>query len=102
MPTAVTEMLTAPIPPDPPRKRWTRAECSTLEAAGMFDQQPVELIEGELLLKTGRAALMSTLPLSCSAGLRPVLGAVLSMCTRQLTLLPKTIRQTSPSRMRLY
>jgi hypothetical protein len=47
-------MLTPPIPADPPRKRWTRAECSTLEAAGLFDLQPVELIEGELLLKTGK------------------------------------------------
>jgi Uma2 family endonuclease len=54
VPTAVTEVLTQPIPPDPPRKRWTRAECSTLEAAGVFDQQPVELIEGELISKIGK------------------------------------------------
>ncbi len=54
MPTVVTETLTQPIPPDPPRKRWTRAECSTLEAAGLFDQQPVELIDGELINKMGK------------------------------------------------
>ena len=54
MPTAVTEALTQAPPPDPPRKRWTRAECSTLEAAGVFDQQPVELIDGELISKMGK------------------------------------------------
>lgn len=54
MPTAVTEVLTQAPPPEPPRKRWTRAECSTLEAAGVFDQQPVELIEGELISKMGK------------------------------------------------
>jgi Uma2 family endonuclease len=36
---------------NPPRKRWTRAECEKLEAAGIFDQQRVELIEGELIDK---------------------------------------------------
>ena len=54
MPTAVTEVLTPPIPPDPPRKRWTRAECSTLEELGMFSQQSLELIEGELISKMGK------------------------------------------------
>lgn len=54
MPTAVTQVLTQAPPPDPPRKRWTRAECSTLEATGVFDQQPVELIEGELISKMGK------------------------------------------------
>jgi hypothetical protein len=36
---------------NPPRKRWTRAECETLESAGIFDQQHVELVEGELIDK---------------------------------------------------
>ncbi len=36
---------------NPPRKRWTRDECDRLEALGMFDQQRVELIEGELIDK---------------------------------------------------
>jgi len=39
---------------NPPRKRWTRAECDRLEAAGIFDQQRVELIEGELIDKMGK------------------------------------------------
>jgi len=38
----------------PPRKRWTRAECERLEAAGIFDQQRVELIEGELIVKMSK------------------------------------------------
>lgn len=39
---------------NPPRKRWTGAECELLEAAGIFDQQPVELVEGELIDKIGK------------------------------------------------
>ncbi len=39
---------------NPPRKRWTRAECDRLEAAGIFDQQRVELIEGELIVKMSK------------------------------------------------
>ncbi len=37
---------------NPPRKRWTRAECERLEALGIFEQQRVELIEGELIDKS--------------------------------------------------
>ena len=43
-----------PPPPVPPRKRWTRTELKPLEASGLFDQERVELIEGELLTKLGR------------------------------------------------
>jgi Uma2 family endonuclease len=46
MPTAFTE-----IPSPPPRKRWTRAECADLEAAGLWDLQKLELVEGELICK---------------------------------------------------
>jgi Uma2 family endonuclease len=38
---------------NPPRKRWTRAECERVEAAGI-DLQQVELIEGELIDKMGK------------------------------------------------
>ncbi len=39
---------------NPPRKRWTRVECDRAEAAGIFDQQRVELIEGELIVKMSK------------------------------------------------
>lgn len=39
----------------PPRKRWTRAECEKLEAVGTFEQEHLELIEGELIDKIGKA-----------------------------------------------
>jgi Uma2 family endonuclease len=54
MPTVLTEAPVRPIPPDPPRKRWTRAECATLEASGLLDQQKLELVEGELISKMGK------------------------------------------------
>jgi Uma2 family endonuclease len=39
---------------NPPGKRWTRVECNRLEALGVFDQQRVELIEGELIVKMSK------------------------------------------------
>jgi len=39
---------------DPPRKRWTRSECAVIEAAGLFEQERVELIDGELISKMGK------------------------------------------------
>src|SRR2546427_1819620 len=54
MPTVLTEVPSRPVPPDSPRKRWTRAECATLEASGLLDQQRLELIEGDLISKMGK------------------------------------------------
>ena len=51
MSTTFTER---PVPLDPPRKLWTRAECDALEAAGLLDGQHLELIEGELINKMGK------------------------------------------------
>ena len=54
MPTVLNEAPLRPIPPDPPRKRWTRAECVVLEASGLLDQQKLELVEGELISKMSK------------------------------------------------
>jgi Uma2 family endonuclease len=54
MPVALTEPLAPPAPLIPPRKRWTRAECAALEASGIWDQQNLELIDGELIDKMGK------------------------------------------------
>lgn len=54
MPTTLTEMPALVAPPDPPRKRWTRAECAALEASGLLDQENLELVEGELISKMGK------------------------------------------------
>jgi Uma2 family endonuclease len=51
MPTAVTERPYRPVPANVPRKRWTRAECAAFEATGLWNQQHLELIEGELIDK---------------------------------------------------
>lgn len=49
MPTIVTEIPYRPVPVDPPRKRWTRGECAALQATGLWDLKPLELVEGELI-----------------------------------------------------
>jgi Uma2 family endonuclease len=51
MPTAVTEL---PARVDPRRKRWTRAECEALASSGLLDYHHLELIEGELIDKSGK------------------------------------------------
>ena len=54
MPTVITDRPYRPVPVDPPRKRWTRAECAALEASGLWEQQRLELAQGELISKTGK------------------------------------------------
>ena len=54
MPTIVTETLRPAPPAEPPRKRWTRQECVALETSGIWAQQHLELIEGELISKMGK------------------------------------------------
>ena len=48
---AVSERL---VPGYPPRKRWTRAECQMLESTGLWEQQHLELIEGDLIDRMGK------------------------------------------------
>jgi Uma2 family endonuclease len=57
MPIALTEIPAPVAPPDPPRKRWTRAECAALEASGFLDYESLELVEGELISKMGKKRL---------------------------------------------
>jgi Uma2 family endonuclease len=40
--------------PVPPRKRWTREQCAMLEATGVFEQEKLELVDGELISKMGK------------------------------------------------
>lgn len=54
MPVALIEPLEPPAPLIPRRKRWTRAECELLETSGMWEQQKLELIDGELISKMGQ------------------------------------------------
>ena len=54
MPTSVTAPPPAALPFDPPRKRWTRAQCEQLDQAGLLEQQSFELVEGELINKMGK------------------------------------------------
>jgi Uma2 family endonuclease len=54
MPIALTEKPSRPVPQDPPRKRWTRAECEALEASGLLDYDHLELVEGDLISRMGK------------------------------------------------
>ena len=54
MPTIVAESPSRVDSFDIPRKVWTRAECAAFEATGLWDQQKLELIEGELIDKMSK------------------------------------------------
>ena len=54
MPTLLTPVPVETAQLFPRRKRWTRAECATLESAGLFDQRHYELVEGELIDRMGK------------------------------------------------
>jgi Uma2 family endonuclease len=41
-------------PGNPPRKRWTRAECRVLDSIGLWESERLELIEGDLIDKMGK------------------------------------------------
>jgi hypothetical protein len=53
-PQSLLKDHTVQSPVDAPRKRWTRAECATLEASGLWDQQRLELVHGELISVLGK------------------------------------------------
>jgi len=54
MPTAITEAPYHVAAAEPPRKRWTRAECEVLETTGLLNDQKLELVDGELINKMGK------------------------------------------------
>ena len=54
MPTLLTEANYPAVPLDPPRKRWTRAECRELQSSGVLAGQRLELVEGELVNRMGK------------------------------------------------
>jgi Uma2 family endonuclease len=51
MPTVLAEL---PARSDPPRKQWTRAECTALASSGILNLEKLELVEGELLKKVSK------------------------------------------------
>lgn len=55
MPVALTITPEPPTPLIPRRKRWTRDECEILESSGIWEQQKLELIDGELITKMGQS-----------------------------------------------
>ena len=54
MSIAVTETPSQAVVQNPPRKRWTRSECEVIEATGLFEQERVELIDGEIISRMGK------------------------------------------------
>jgi Uma2 family endonuclease len=54
MPALFSNAPEFPPPLNPPRKRWTREQCAALEAAGLFEKERLELIDGELINKMGK------------------------------------------------
>jgi len=72
-----TLQIEAPDPPavlEPPRKRWTRAECEMLESSGLLDHERFELVEGELISKMAKKRPHSNALLSVFVWLQEAFG----------------------------
>lgn len=54
MPTIVTEVPYRPVPSEPRRVRWTRPDYEALQSTSVFRGRDYELVEGELIDKTGK------------------------------------------------
>ena len=54
MPTVLTEAPVLLSPLQPPRKKWTRTECEFLDTLDFWNQQKLELVEGELINKMAK------------------------------------------------
>ena len=81
---------------NPPRKRWTRTEYERVEAAGIFDQQRVELIEGELfdkLAKTRREIVASSMVIGW---LIPAFGTYRSSYAAPIDVAPEDNTRNAP------
>ena len=74
MPTAVIEQLPRPEPLQPPRRRWTRQEVALLETTGLGNDQPFELIGGELIAKMPKKRPHTNLLIVVQAWLVDVFG----------------------------
>jgi Uma2 family endonuclease len=75
MPTLQIEIPDLPTAPEPPRKRWTRAECETLVSHGLLDYERLELVEGELISRMGKKRPHSNAARSLFLWLLEVFGA---------------------------
>jgi Uma2 family endonuclease len=53
MPVAFDEIIAA-TPDQPPRRRWTRAECELMASMGLLNGERLELIDGELIRKMAK------------------------------------------------
>lgn len=58
----------------PKRKRWTRAECKALESTGLWNNEKLELIEGDLISKMSKNRPHVTVMMSVMEWLAAVFG----------------------------
>ncbi len=54
MPVEALAPSEIPAPLFPPRKRWTRADCVSLEESGLWERERLELIGGELISRMSK------------------------------------------------
>ncbi len=79
VPAALAPDVEIAIPPRspvvyPPRKRWTRAECQSLESTGLWNRDRFELIDGELITKMPKNRPQALVVMLVAEWLRSVFG----------------------------
>ena len=96
MPTVVTETLSSPESPQPPRKRWTRAECALLESLDLPDLRRLELIEGELIDRMGKKPPHSNVLMALLMWLADVFGRQQVVQERPIDVAPQDFPTSEP------
>jgi len=82
--------------PGPRRKLWTRAECEQLQATGLWDQQRLELIEGELIDKMGKNGPHTASLAAIALWLRRVFGDLFVLTEAPIDVAPEDNPASEP------
>ncbi|HXP84642.1 MAG TPA: Uma2 family endonuclease [Bryobacteraceae bacterium] len=96
MPTVVTETLSSPESPQPPRKRWTRAECALLGWLESPDLRHIELIEGELINRMGKKPPHTNVLMAVMIWLQDAFGREYVVPERPIDVAPQDVPTSEP------
>jgi hypothetical protein len=96
MPTLQMEAPERQPDPEPPRRRWTRAECAMLESCGVLDQERLELIEGELISRMGKKRPHANASRSIFIWLQEIFGVRFVLEEEPVDVATSDIRSTNP------
>jgi Uma2 family endonuclease len=91
-----TLLTPVPVAQGPRRKLWTRAECEELDAAGVFEHQHLELVEGELIDKMGKNGPHTASLAAIAVWLRRIFGDLFVLTEAPIDVAPEDNPTSEP------